>query len=88
MFYRDFLAQPVTSSNAYSADTEAPDDDDAIIDNISDPEQQVQLRFAKYVHGLRNGAWGDHMAIQGIAINVLSSEHTNMIRVVPKKWHC
>ena len=44
----------------------------------------------KYISRLRNGAWGDHVAIQGIsdrfniAINVLSSEHSNMIRVIPR----
>ena len=77
----------ISYSNPYNADTEAPDDDDALID---DPEQQMQLRFKKYVRRLRRGAWGDHIAIQGIsnhfniAINVMSSEHSQMFRVVPR----
>ena len=46
--------------------------------------------MAKYIHRFRNGAWGDHISVQSIsnvfhlAINVLSSEHSNMIRVVPR----
>ena len=39
-FYHDFLAQPIQSSDAYNADTEAPSDEDAIIDSAHDAEQQ------------------------------------------------
>ena len=87
--YRDFLAQPIESDNVHSADTEAPSDEDAFIDTVHDPEE-VQLRWERYIHRLRNGAWGDHVVIQGIsnefnvAINVLSSEHSNMVRIVPR----
>ena len=88
-FYRSFLAQPIATNNSYNADTEAPTEQDAYIDTIADPEQQAELRWANYLNRLRNGAWGDHMAIQGmsnvfnIAVNVLSSENPTMIRVVP-----
>lgn len=50
----------------------------------NDPQQQIQVRWEQYIHRLRNGAWGDHLAIQcisnelNIAINMLSSEHSNM----------
>ena len=90
VFYHDFLAQPIQSSDAYNADTEAPSDEDAIIDSVDDPEQQTRLRWERYIQRFRNGAWGDHLAIQGIsnhfqlAINVLSSEHANVIRTVPR----
>ena len=86
VFYRDFLAIPVICRNAYNADTEVPDDEDALIDAIIDPELQVQLRFQRYVHRLHHSAWGDHIAIQAIsnhfnvAINVMSSQ---MVRIVP-----
>ena len=89
-FYRDFLAQPVQTNNAYNADTEAPTDQDVIIDSVHDIEQQMQLRWERYTHRFRNGAWGVHLAIQGIAnvfnvaINVLSSEHPSMVRNVPR----
>ena len=88
-FYRDFLAQPMASNDSYNADTEAPTEQDAYICTIADPEQQAELRWTNYLGRLRNGAWGDHMAIQGIAnvfnvaVNVLSSENPSMIRVVP-----
>ena len=42
-----------------------------------------------YIHRFRNGAWGDHLAIQGIlnefqvVINVLCSEHAN-VRIFPR----
>ena len=38
------------------------------IDAISDPEQQAKLRWANCLDRLRNGVWGDHMAVQGIAM--------------------
>ena len=81
-FYRDFQAQPVHSGNAYNADTEAPSDQDAIIDSIHDIEQQIQLRWERYIHRFRNGGWGVHLAIQSISnvFNVLSSKHSNVIR--------
>ena len=90
VFYHDFLAQPVESNNAYNADTDAPGDEDAFIDTVSDPEQQVQLRWERYIQRFRNGAWGNHVAIQGIsnefniAINIISSEHSNMVHIVTR----
>ena len=87
--YCDFLAQPVACNDPYNADTEDPTDEDAYIDSVCDPEQKVQLRWQKYIRRLRNGAWGDNLTIQAVAnefnvaINVLSSEHGNMTRVVP-----
>ena len=39
IFFGDFLAQPVQTSNAYNADTETPSDEDAIIDSVHDPER-------------------------------------------------
>ena len=79
--YCDFLSQPVTSHDAYNADTEPPTAKDGYINNVADPQLQIQLRLEKYLRCLRQGAWGDHLTIQGIAdmlsvkINVLSSNH-------------
>ena len=56
VFYRDFLAQPVQYNDAYNADTEAPSDEDAIIDLVHDPERQTQLRWERYMQSFRNGA--------------------------------
>lgn len=79
--YCDFLCEPVASNDAYNADTEQPTAEDLYISSIADPQLQSQLRWEKYVHCLRRDAWGDHIAMQGIAdmlsvkINVLSSDH-------------
>lgn len=43
LFYRDFLAQPIQCSNAYSADTEAPSSEDEIIDSVHDYENHYPL---------------------------------------------
>ena len=48
------------------ADTEPPDDQDAYIETVTDHELQTELRWAKYLKRLRDGAWGDHITIQGI----------------------
>ena len=89
--YCNFVSQPVVSHDAYNADTQSPDvEDEYIINNIADPQLQVRLRWEKYLRCLRNGAWGDHITIQGIAdmlsvkINVLSS-HGHMLSLIPAK---
>ena len=79
--YRGFMCQPVATDDEYNADTEPPTDEDEYINSVSDPELQTQLRWAKYLRRLRQGAWGDHINMQAIAdmlsvkINVLSSDH-------------
>ena len=79
--YCGFVFQPVTTDNEYNADTEPPTDEDEYINSVADPEFQTQLRWAKYLRRLRQGAWGDNLTIQAIAdmlsmkINVLSSDH-------------
>ena len=89
--YSPFVSQPVASHHAYNADTEPPTDEDAYIDSIADPELQYMLRWERYLKRLRNGAWGDHIAIQGIAdmlnisINVLSSLSATVIPIVPRE---
>ena len=56
--YRGFVCQPVATNSKYNADTEPPTDEDEYINSVSDPELQTQLRWAKYVRRLRQGAWG------------------------------
>ena len=44
------------------------------------------MYWKKYLRRLRDGAWGDHLAIQGICnitVNVLSAQNPTMIPVVP-----
>ena len=91
--YQDSVSQPVASNDIYNADTEPPTTDDAYIntitDIVADPELQVQLRWEKYLNRLRNGAWGDHTTLQGIAnmlsvrINVLSTQYPTMLSIAP-----
>ena len=56
----------VSSNDGYNADTEAPDEHDSYIASVVNPEEQAQLRWVKYLDRLQNGAWGDHIALQGI----------------------
>ena len=79
----------MASKDAYNADTEPPTAEDEYINNVADPQLQVCLRWEKYMRCLRNGAWSDNIAIQGIAgmlsikINVLSS-HGPMLSLTPR----
>ena len=65
--YRNFVSQPVDSSNMFNADTEGSTVEDIYINSITDVESRTQLRWAKYINRLRIGAWGDHIALQGIS---------------------
>lgn len=74
------------------ADTEPPTTQDAQIEMIADHELQTELRWEKCVQRLRDDAWGDHIAIQGICdmfnvtVNVLSSQNPNMIPILPRTY--
>ena len=57
----------MSSDDASNADTEPPDEYDAYIASVKDPEEQAQLRWERYLCRLKNGAWGDYIALQGIS---------------------
>ena len=91
--YCDFLRQPVAQNadcnDAYNADTEPPTQEDEYIDSIAEPEVQTELRWQKYLTCLKQGAWGDNIAISdmlSVTINVLSS-HYPTYSVTPRN-HC
>ena len=94
--YSHFVSQPVHSDNAYDADTEPPSVADELISTITDTELRSELTCEQYITRLRNGAWGDHIAIQVIAdifsvtINVLSTRSSSIIPIVPRDniTHC
>ena len=71
---------------------QSPTAKDAHINTIDDYELQVDLHWATYVQRLRDGAWGDHVAIQGICdmfnttVHVLSSQNPNMIHILPRSY--
>ena len=77
----DFVCQPVAQNDGYNADTMPPTKADKYIDSITDPLLQNELTWQKYLSSLRQGAWGDNIAMQAISdmlsvtINVLSSHH-------------
>ena len=62
-FYSAFVHQPVNSSDGMNADNEPVDEEDVYIESLSDPNVQHELRWQKYLRCLRQGAWGDNIAI-------------------------
>ena len=68
-------------SNAY---TEAPSEQDNIISSVDDLRQCRQLRWLHYLERLNAGAWGDHIAVQGLAdmlhvnIHIISTTNPDM----------
>ncbi len=60
------MHQPVASNDAFNADNEPLDDEDAYIESVADPIVQQQLRWQKYLTRLSEGAWGDHIALAAI----------------------
>ena len=87
--YCNAVSQPVASQDAYNADTEPPTAEDEYINSVADPQLQLQLRWQKYLRDLKNEAWGDHIALQGIAdmlgvtIHVICS-HQPTVTVTPR----
>ena len=65
--YRDFLSDVVRTDDAYNVDTEAPDVEDLIINSIADPHEQAERKWQKYLRRLQAGAYGDEIALTGVA---------------------
>ena len=67
-----------------NADTEAPSEQDEFINSIVNPQLQQQLRWLRYLERLNAGAWGDHIAVQGLAdmlhvnIHIISTINPDM----------
>ena len=80
------MCQPVPQNDDYNADTEPPTQEDKYIDSIADPKLQTKLRWERYLRCLRNGAWGDHIAMQAIS-DMLSVTINAMYSVTPSN-HC
>ena len=84
---RDFLSEAIQSNNSFNADTDQPTQEDAVISSLSDQNIRLQLRWCKYLRRLRSGAWGDHIAVQGLAnmlhvdIRILATGNPNMIPI-------
>ena len=67
-----------------TADTELADDEDAFIELVEDTDTRLQPRWCKYLERMRSTAWGDHVAVQGLAdllqvdIDILATRDPNM----------
>ena len=61
---RDFV---IADDDYLNADTEAPSEPDEYITSIEDPDLRQQLRWLWYLERLNAGAWGNHIAVQGLA---------------------
>ena len=62
----DYLENNSNLYNPYNTDTEPPTAQDAYIETTADHELQMELHWANYVQRLKDGAWGDHIAVQSI----------------------
>ena len=89
LYYRDFLSELQSNENILNADTDVPNDEDNQISLIEDPHTQAEIRWIKYLQRLREGAWGDHLAVQVLAsmlnvnIKIISTLNPDMPLVKP-----
>ena len=81
---RDYVSAPVIADDPLNADTEAPTRQDEVISSIEDADLRQQLRWLQYLERLNAGAWGDHIAVQGLAdmlhvdIHIISTINPDM----------
>ncbi len=81
---REFIAASVVCADSYNADTETPNDEDEYKNSIEDADTRQELRWHKYLDRLSSTAWGDHIAVQGLAdmlhvdIHILKTTNPDM----------
>ena len=52
-------------------------------------ETEAQILWNKFIQDLRNGAWGDHIAVRAISdmlnitINIISTQNPNIVQIAP-----
>ena len=79
--FRNYISAPDDPSNA---DTEVPSEQDNIISSIDDLRLCQALRWLQYLDRLNASAWGDHIAVQGLAdmlhvdIHIISTINPDM----------
>ena len=82
--FREYIPAPVISDDPSNADTEAPSKQDEFIDSVEDSRLRQQLRWLQYLERLHAGAWGDRIAVQGLAdmlhvdIHIISTINPDM----------
>ena len=83
---REFIAAPHDSTVQIgsSVDTELADAEDQYVESVEDHDTRMQLRWCRYLQRIGSTAWGDHVALQGLAdllyvdIKVLATMNPNM----------
>ena len=87
--FPDFISEPISSNDPCNADTEQPTDYDYALSAVENPAARTELRWQRYLDRLAHGAWGDHVAIQGIAemleitVTVLVTNTRTITHVTP-----
>ena len=64
---RDYISTPLVNPDLYNADMEQPGQIDMDIDQVSDATKQANRKWEQYLTGLAGNAWGEHIAVQGLA---------------------
>ena len=83
---RTFITAPHDPSghSSASADTELVGAEDQYVESVEDLDTRLQLRWCRYLQGMGSTAWGDHVAVQGLAdmlrvdIVVIATRNPNM----------
>ena len=87
--FPDLISEPISSNDPHNADTEPPTDYDYALSAIENPFVRTELCWQRYLDRLAHGAWGDHVAIQGIAemleitVTVLVTNTRTITHVTP-----
>ena len=77
---RAFLSDSVASTG----DMESAEEEDHFISSIADDDTRQQLRWCRYLSRLNSTAWGDHIAVQGLAdmlhvdIHIIATSNPDM----------
>ena len=77
---RAFLSDSVSSTG----DMESAEEEDHFISSIADDDTRQQLRWCRYLSRLNSTAWGDHIAVQGLAdmlhvdIHIIATSNPDM----------
>ena len=81
---RDYIPAPLLSNDPAGEDIERPTEVDLFIDCVEDLKERQQLRWLHYLDRLNTDAWGDHIAVQGLAnmlhvdIHIISTINPDM----------
>jgi hypothetical protein len=85
--YKDFVSNRIEAEDSGNADTEQPTIADQVIAEATDPETQQELRWLRYLNGVKNGSqWGDHIVLQAIVDQYSLKVHVHKSLIMLKKF--